>query len=87
MVKHMKMAVISAALIFPALALGADDTSGGDSAQVLAGKQGKACQTLLCLSDPTGKSLPECQKPLSDYYDMKPHKRPGFLASCPKVGG
>ncbi|MDU4254432.1 hypothetical protein [Pseudomonas sp.] len=92
MVKQLTLVVLLAALVAPGLAAAADDDSSsgngggaGDPAQILGGKQGNACMMLLCLSDPQGKQLKECQKPLEDYYDMKPKRRPGYLASCPQV--
>ncbi|MBA1250167.1 hypothetical protein G7019_21850 [Pseudomonas zeshuii] len=55
-----------------------------DSSQVLGGNAGSACQMILCLSNPSGKELSSCAAPLKRYFDMKPHRRPGFLAQCPR---
>ena len=60
---------------------------GFDQSQVLGGDEGDACEMLLCLSNPAGKGLVECQEPLKKYFSMKPKKRPGFLEKCPLQGG
>lgn len=57
----------------------------GDSSSMMTGDPALACQMLVCLSDPIGKDLSECAPALKAYDDMKPKRRPNFLALCPKV--
>jgi len=54
---------------------------------ILGGKEGDACQMLLCLSDPAGKGMDECKKPLKKYHKMDPDDRPSFLDKCPIIKG
>lgn len=49
----------------------------------LSSRQAQSCNTNLCLGE-TGAQLAECANPLKTLYDMKPHKRPSYLAACPK---
>lgn len=60
---------------------------GPDPTQILGGDAGDACQVLVCLSDPIGKGLAECKKPLEKYAKMPDHKKPGFLQKCPQQQG
>lgn len=82
-----KVGAIFASLFFAASVAMAEDgkSSSGGSDGIMTGDAAKACNMMLCLSDPSGKGLPECKKPLDDYYDMKPKKRPKFLKKCPMV--
>lgn len=57
------------------------------ASNILGGEKGLACQIMLCLSDPSGKGLAECQQPLKKWENTKPKKRPGLLRKCPLVGG
>ncbi|MBC7198264.1 MAG: hypothetical protein H5U32_03345 [Pseudomonas balearica] len=57
------------------------------ASNILGGEEGDACQIMLCLSDPSGKGLAECQQPLKKWENTKPKKRPGLLRKCPLVGG
>lgn len=53
-------------------------------AKVLGGDAGLACEMLLCLAATT--VVPSaCKRPLKKYFSLKPKRRAGFLAKCPKV--
>lgn len=56
--------------------------SGGQDTQLTA-RQAQSCNTNLCLGE-GGAQFAECANPLKTLYDMKPHKRPSYLAACPK---
>lgn len=87
------MALLMAAMALCSLNASAEEDSSATSNETpslvpappknLSKDQEDACTMLLCL-EPDGKSQVECHNPLEKYNDMKPHKRPGFLALCPK---
>lgn len=52
---------------------------------VLEGDEADACSMLLCLSDPSGKGLAECEGPLRKFSELEPGKGPDFLSKCPVV--
>lgn len=59
---------------------------------LLTGDVRTACEVVLCLSSPKGKSIAECQPPLRKYYSISARKwkdtvrkRKNFLKLCPSV--
>jgi len=54
---------------------------------ILGGDEGDACEMIMCLSNPVGDTLKECEEPIRKYFKMKSQDRPGFLEKCPIVGG
>jgi len=85
MIKHVAFSLILAFIAAP-LQAADDDSKKDDSGQTMTGDAADACNMLVCLSDlKEAKQLIDCNNPLKKYYDMKPNKRPNFLAKCPVV--
>lgn len=58
---------------------------GPDLSQILGGDEGDACQMRVCLSDPLGSDMEECEDALQKYARLEPHERATFLLKCPEV--
>jgi len=82
--KHSLLILIAVIGLASAAAMAAESGSTQTQApQDLPKDQFESCQANLCLGE-TGKDQVECQSPLKKLKDMKPKKRPQFLALCPK---
>jgi hypothetical protein len=82
--KHSILILIAVIGLASAAAMAEEsDNSPLQPPQDLAKDQFESCQANLCLGE-TGKDQGECQIPLKKLKDMKPKKRPQFLALCPK---
>lgn len=57
------------------------------ASNILGGEEGDACQIKVCLSDPMGQDIAECQDALNKWERTRPEDRPKLLRKCPMVGG
>ncbi|MBF6615627.1 MAG: hypothetical protein ITG07_02765 [Candidimonas sp.] len=71
----------------PVLAFAKAPSFGPDVSQFLGGEEGEACQIIMCLSDPAGQDLEECEEPLREWETTRPEERPKKLEKCPMVTG
>lgn len=71
----------------PLVAFAKSPSFGPDVGQILGGDEGEACQIMLCLSDPAGQDLEECEEPLKEWEKTRPEERPRKLEKCPMVTG
>lgn len=60
---------------------------GPDPSQILGGDEGDACEMQVCLSNPMGKGIKECDKALQKYAKLRDDEKPKYLEKCPKVMG
>lgn len=57
------------------------------ASNILGGEEGDACQIKLCLSNPVGQDISECDNPLKKWARTRSEDRPKLLRKCPMVGG
>ncbi|MBA1280198.1 hypothetical protein [Stutzerimonas stutzeri] len=60
---------------------------GPDPSMFLGGDEGDSCQIIMCLSDPAGQDLEECEEPIRKWEETRPEERPKLLEKCPMVTG
>lgn len=79
--------IILVLVLMPVTAFAMKPSFGPDPSMILGGEEGDSCQIIMCLSDPLGQDISECQEPLERWERTRPEKRPELLEKCPMVTG